>query len=50
MWTFCQTFGALSVLKIFLISEITERTPRPYSICRIWIQIHSEYGFGFTGK
>jgi len=23
---------------------------RPYSICRIWIQIHNESGFGFTGK
>ena len=23
---------------------------RPYSICRIWIQIHSESGFGFTSK
>ena len=23
---------------------------RPYSICRIWIQIRSESGFGFTGK
>ena len=25
-------------------------TLRPYSICRIWIQIHSESGFGFTSK
>ena len=23
---------------------------RPYSICQICIQIHSESGFGFTGK
>jgi len=23
---------------------------RPYSMCWIWIQIHSESGFGFTGK
>ena len=23
---------------------------RPYSICRTWIQIHSESAFGFTGK
>ena len=26
------------------------RSVRPYSICRIWIQIHSESGLGFTGK
>jgi len=31
-------------------SSVHGRLFRPYSICRSWIQIHSESGFGFTGK
>jgi len=33
-----------------LTSVVSSRSLRPYSICRIRIQIHNESGFGFTGK
>jgi len=32
------------------LTELSHNSVRPYSICRIWIQIHSESTFGFTGK
>jgi len=35
---------------MFRVSTRLSLILMPYSTCRIWIQIHSESGFGFTGK